>query len=209
MINELWSIIQHQFFWALIPLIWWFFSARQKKFFSWIGFKKVSGDWKKISALGIIFFTATVISQIFITPKLLPEGVTTAETYAGMGFNAIIPALAFGIGTGVGEEIFWRGFLSKRLIARIGFSQGNFIQSFLFGFIHGAGFVAICLLLEIDISLLRLILIFLSATFIAGFGGWLLGYLTEKASGGSILPAIIVHGVGNFSLAMAEAFYML
>lgn len=208
-LNELWSIISHLFFWSLIPLIWWFSTARQKKFFSWIGLSRVSGDWKRISVLGVIFFTATIISQIFITPRLLPEGVTTAETYAGMKFSAIIPALSFGISTGFGEEIFWRGFLGKRLIAKTGFCIGNLVHSFLFGLLHGVGFVVMFLVMGLDISFFRLISIGFSATLLAGFGGWLLGYLTEKASGGSIIPAVFVHGIGNFLLAMAEAFYIL
>ena len=55
----------------------------------------------------------------------------------------------------------------------------------------------------------RLIFIGFSAIFLAGIGGWILGYLTEKASGGSILPAFFVHGIGNFLLVMAEAFYII
>ena len=38
---------------------------------------------------------------------------------------------------------------------------------------------------------------------------WLLGWMAEKAAGGSILPGWMVHGVGNLLLSMAEAFGLL
>ena len=46
-------------------------------------------------------------------------------------------------------------------------------------------------------------------TLITGFSGWLLGWMSEKAAGGSILPGWMVHGVGNLLLSMAEAFGLL
>ncbi len=206
MIYEIWSIIRHLFLWSLIPLIWWYFTARKKNFFSWVGLKAIRGDWRKIGVLGAVFFAITAISQTFITPRLLPAGVSAAEAYAGMGFSALIPALSFAISTGVGEEVFWRGFIGKRLIAKFGFSKGNLFQGLLFGLLHGAGFVAMFLFMRLDLQIYRLVVIGFSATFLAGLGGWLLGYLTEKASGGSLIPAILVHGLGNFLLAVAEGF---
>jgi len=43
-------------------------------------------------------------------------------------------------------------------------------------------------------------------TLITGFSGWLLGWLTEKGSGGSIVPGWMAHGVGNLVLSMVQAF---
>ena len=37
-------------------------------------------------------------------------------------------------------------------------------------------------------------------------GGWLLGYLDEKLSKGSIIPSILLHGFGNFIMVLSTAF---
>lgn len=209
LIGELWSVIKHVLWHALLPLIWWLIFARRDNFFNWAGLKKISGRWKEIVLLAFFFFTLTAVSQTYITPRLLPPGVTVAEQYAGMGLAALFPAFCFGLSTGLGEEIFWRGFLGKRLCAKLGFFTGNTMQAFLFGLLHGAGFVVMFIMIGLDISTARLITIGVMATILAGFGAWLLGYLTEKSAGGSIIPAILVHGTGNFLLAMAEAFNLL
>jgi hypothetical protein len=53
---------------------------------------------------------------------ILPSGIITAETYTGMGLLAMLPALSFALCTGPGEEIFWSGFLGKRLAVMFGFT---------------------------------------------------------------------------------------
>jgi len=52
-----------------------------------------------------------------------------------------------------------------------------------------------------------LALIGVAALLLAGLGGWILGYLTERGAGGSIIPAILVHGFLNFVLVMEEALF--
>ena len=47
------------------------------------------------------------------------------------------------IQTGLSEEILFRGFLGKRLIAKFGFAVGNVVQGLLFGTLHG-GYVFLC-----------------------------------------------------------------
>lgn len=102
------------------------------------------------------------------------------------------------INTGLSEEIFFRGFLGKRLCSKFGFTTGNLIQGLLFGLLHGA-------MLFIVITPFKALII----TIITGFGGWLLGYIAEKASGGSIIPSWLIHGIGNLILSMLQAFSII
>ncbi|MBO3446131.1 MULTISPECIES: CPBP family intramembrane glutamic endopeptidase [Clostridia] len=187
-------------FFSFIPFIWWLITARKKEnFFSWIGIKKVDGDYKKIFTCIFIFVFSCIISQVFLVPNLVPDNVTIQSSYAGKGISALIPILLFSmINTGLSEEIFFRGFLGKRLCSKFGFTAGNLIQGLLFGLLHGA-------MLFIVITPFKALII----TLITGFGGWLLGYTAEKASGGSIIPSWLIHGIGNLILSMLQAFGMI
>lgn len=78
------------------------------------------------------------------------------------------------------------------------FATGNLLQGLVFGLLHGAMFFLVTTPLKA-----------LIITLITGFSGWLLGWMAEKAAGGSILPGWMVHGVGNLLLSMAEAFGLL
>ena len=88
--------------------------------------------------------------------------------------------------TGLSEEIFFRGFLTKRLINKFGFQLGNSIQGFLFGLLHGALFMML-------LNPLQLIIIIL----ITGVAGYLLGWINEKQSNGSIISSWLIHGIVN------------
>lgn len=105
---------------------------------------------------------------------------------------AIILILAF-IQTGFCEELLFRGFIGKRLIARIGFTWGNFLQALLFASIHSLVF------LVVPITPLAVVVFAVFPT----ITGWLLGWLTERAGNGSIVPSWWFHGAGN---ALAYSF---
>jgi uncharacterized protein len=194
---------------TIIPFIWWLFLKRKENFFTWIGLKATE-NWK-LSGLGILLFFAIIaISQVFIVPNVMPEGFTSAQQYRGTGMAAFIPAIFFGLKTGIGEEIFWRGFLGKRLCAKFGFQTGNMIQAILFGLLHAVPFFVILLKANsqanLDLTLSGLLGIAFIITVFTGFGGWFLGFLTEKVARGSIIPAILAHALGNTLLMMSEAF---
>ncbi len=203
------DILMHLLLWSIIPFLWWLIKYRQVNILSWIGLHKVQGKTGNILIWGAIFFALTVISQVFITPKLLPPGITVAETYQGLGTAALIPALAFGLYTGLGEEIFWRGFLGKRLMARLGFWGGNIIHALIFGLLHGVGFSLAIIQAPVEVQLLKILAVGLFATTLTGFSGGMLGYVTEKKAGGSIIPAILIHALGNTLLSLAQAFNIL
>ena len=54
--------------------------------------------------------------------------MATAQ-FSGQGMAALIPCFIYDfLQTGFSEELFFRGFLTKRLIHKIGFKIGNLIQ---------------------------------------------------------------------------------
>lgn len=214
LLKDIWHLLKHLLYWGTGPFIIWAIWWRSENFFSWIGLKKISGGWQR-SAFWIFFFLAiSFLSQIFIVPHVLPSGIAAADQMAGMGIKALYSALLFGISTGFVEELFWRGFLGKRLVIKFGFTAGNLIQSILFGLLHGVGFFWMLMVLRehgsMEITLLSIIVKCIFITVLTGFvGGWLMGYMTEKVVGGSIIPAFIAHALGNFLLAMAKAYEVL
>ena len=59
--------------------------------------------------------------------------------FYGQGGKALIPALIYAfLQTSLSEEIFFKGFLTKRFVNKFGFQIGNGLQSLLFGLMHGA-----------------------------------------------------------------------
>ena len=62
---------------------------------------------------------------------------TATADFSGKGIGALPAILAYAIlGTALPEEIFFRGFLLKRLQGKLGFLGANLVQSLLFGLIH-------------------------------------------------------------------------
>ena len=56
--------------------------------------------------------------------------------------GALPAILAYAIlGTALPEEIFFRGFLLKRMQGKLGFLGANLVQSLLFGLIHALMFI--------------------------------------------------------------------
>lgn len=213
LLQDLWHLLKHLLYWGIGPFIIWAIWWRKENFFGWIGLKKNSGGWQRSAFWILISLAIVFLSQIFIVPHVLPSGVAGADQMAGMGIKALYSALLFGISTGFVEELFWRGFLGKRLVIKFGFTIGNHIQGFLFGLMHGVGFFLMLMVLKghgvLEISLFSLVLKGVIITVIVWLMGWLYGYITEKVAGGSIIPAFLAHALGNFLLAMAKAFEIL
>ncbi len=136
------SILQLVIF-SIIPLIWWFVTARKRKrFFNWIGLKKIKP--KKVLfptfIISILFF---LITSYRIIPSFIKSSILTTSQFTGLGLRAFLPALIYSfIQTGLSEEIFFRVFLAKRCINKFGFLAGNIIQALLFGFLHGFMFMS-------------------------------------------------------------------
>ena len=190
MLNELIGAVVQVLLFALVPLIFWFVTARKKESFcKWIGLEKpeCKEPWKAVLLTGIV--ALLYIGAMAMCVRILPEGITTAGSmYAGQGISAL-PSLFFYafLRTALSEELLFRGFILKRVQDIKGFSVGNTVQALLFGLMHGIPFGIVTR----SISALFLL------TLIPGLFGWYEGWLNEKRCGGSIVPGWMVHGCLN------------
>jgi membrane protease YdiL (CAAX protease family) len=193
MLNTIISALVQLLVFALIPFIWWLVSARKNEsFFTWIGFKKIEIKNRKVYLITIVsLLFVTVFIGIVVLPNLINASDNAVTSTGGTGLTAIITILIFSyIKTGLAEEIFFRGFVAKRLINKFGFKTGNMIQGFIFGALHGLLFLMITGPMIAGIIIL-----------ITGFSGWFSGWFNEKQSGGSILSSWLLHGSSNAIIA--------
>ena len=138
-------VVVNLIFFNFIPLIWWFCRHRKKaSYFTWLGFKKPKIEVKwwiaVIVAVGFIIFQN--IDFTVLLPASDLETMNSSENiatnvYAGIGFLAIIPALLENyIANGLCEEIFFRGFITKRFKEHFGTVKGVFIGAATFALMH-------------------------------------------------------------------------
>ena len=194
MIDELVGSVVQVLLFALIPLIFWYVTARKREsFFTWIGLKKpVCGNPLRAILLSAAA-SLVYIGILNLCMKILPEGITSAGSqFAGQGL-AGLPAVFFYafIRTALSEEILFRGFILKRFQNRFGFMTGNIIQAMLFGLMHGIPF---------GLATQNAAALFL-LTLIPGLFGWYQGWLNEKQCEGSIIPSWLLHGCMNLLTA--------
>lgn len=199
LVNALLNAMTQVLIFGLVPLLWWLFTARRTQpFLSWVGLKPVQTAspprfWAALGAAGLYS-----IAVFALTTWLLRDHptATALSAFRGHGWAALLPALLYAlVQTSLSEELFFRGFLTKRLSARFGLPVGNALQALLFGGLHGlmlAGAVAPGAAL-------------LVAVVIGGLA-WSLGYVNEHYAGGSILPGWAVHGTANLLMALWMAF---
>ena len=102
------------------------------------------------------------------------------------------------LGTALPEEIFFRGFLLKRLQGKLGFLGANLLQSLLFGLIHALMFIQLT-------GYLKAMAIM---TFISHIA-YIFGAINEKKAGGSILPSIFIHALANTVVGLLFAFSLI
>lgn len=184
---------------SAIPVIVWLITARNKQsLWAYLGLVMEPNANHKTIVVDIVGFFGLLIATNVLNPILFPKLSTVQNQYAGLGWKAVPSVLVFGfIQTGLSEEILFRGFIAKRCIAQWGFARGNFIQSLVFGLLHGAGFYT-------QTGFLGSIYV----TVITGFSGWLLGHLMEIGANGSIIPGwIMAHGLGNVLVSLYHCFF--
>lgn len=194
------AIIQVIIF-SVIPFIWWFFSAKKKQsFLSWLGLQKPVIENKGNYFLWSLFiFVLFVVPLFTITYFYLDSSILASNRFTGLGFSAFIPALFYAfIQTGLSEELFFRGFLLKRFMHKFSFQMGNIMQSLLFGILHG--------LLLFSFIPFGSVMIIVMAT---GFTGYLMGWINERKSNGSIITSWGIHGIANLIASFVAMFNML
>lgn len=187
-LNQLLNAVFQVVLFSVIPLVWWFVTARKKEnFFKWLGIKKTASEDVK----NLILSIAAIIVVCFLVGELavwMRGDVAAAESaYKGMGLAALPSVLVYAyIQTGLSEEILFRGFLLKRLAAKFGFTVANIIQALIFGAIHLTMVWG-----QVGIIAGIVIVIYPMIPAVA------FAYLNEKKADGSILPSWIAHGTLN------------
>lgn len=188
-INLVISTVTQIILFSIIPFIWWAISGRrQGSFFKWIGIKRPVVENKKKY---LLCFLLTILLLSFlsfvIVPLFIDSSNLATSQFEGQGISALIPALVYAfLQTGFSEELFFRGFLTKILVDKLGFRIGNAIQGLLFGLMHGAMFISLT-------GIIGAIIIII----ITAIAGWLMGWINEKQSDGSIVSSWLMHGCAN------------
>lgn len=181
------AVIQVVLF-ALVPFFWWLITARKKEsFWSWIGFKKIKTENRKKFVLLLLGSIVVCYALGELAIWLRGDLEAADSAYKGMGAGAIPSILMYAFGqTALSEEILFRGFLMKRLQAKLGFTPAVVIQAVIFGAIH-------LLMVWGQADLMAGIMIVVYPMVVAV----LLSWINEKKAGGSIYPSWIMHGVLN------------
>lgn len=194
-VQELVSSIMQLLILMLIPFLFYLFKRKQYASFSqYIGFTKPNAQSVQYALLIAVLFATLGIGLFFLNDGLreallTPKSVSGKLRLSGFSTATILSLLLLAwVKTSLSEEIFFRGFIGKRLINWLGFTWGNFSQALLFGLLH---FVLFMQLTELPYTVLLVIL--LSTTTI----GWLVGFVKERVGNGSIVPGWIAHGIGN------------
>lgn len=179
----------------LIPFL--FFLFRTDKTVSFARYLGLYAATRRSSGVGLLIsllFLAVGVGLVFThadARQHLTGPGTVAHRLQTIGLNGTSVGLILLIAllkTSFAEEVFFRGFLAKRLIRRFGFRTGNLVQGLIFGMVHLVLFA-----LMGSIPLVPLVIIFLLTTWI----GWSLGVVNERYAAGSIVPGWIAHGAGN------------
>lgn len=194
-INKILNSLLQIILFSIIPFLFWYSSTRkQESFREWIGLKKIKGSKKTALAIIIVTTFYLLISLILLNSLKNIENATTE--FQGLRFAALPAIFIYSVfNTSFPEEVLFRGFILKRLAKKLGFIKANFIQSLLFGLLHGVMFFPL-------VGNLKTILIILLTSLIA----LSMGYINEKLSGGSIIPSWIIHAISNLIAGIYIAF---
>lgn len=186
---------------AVLTLIPWlvYVTTRRKLrgFAAYVGLKGANSQVLTTAALiGLVLALAALwvyslpgLRELALDPASQLGRLRALRDGAGVWTLLWVALLQAVIQTSLSEEIFFRGFVAKRLIAWRGFALGNLLQALIFGAVHLALFATA----STQLTLTQWLLVFL----LPAVNGWISGYLNERAAGGSIVPGWTLHAVGN------------
>nr|GFB63490.1 hypothetical protein [Tanacetum cinerariifolium] len=193
-LTELISTLVQLAVFALLPLLVFVAQRRTTKGFGrYLGLYRAPARANALALLASLVlagFTlgATLASPAIKSVMLDPHSITGQLHLLGVGPTSVALLLLTALGkTALAEEILFRGFVAKRLIAAWGFEVGNLAQAVLFGALH------LGLFWTLTNSPLVLGFVFCGPA----IGAAVAGYLNERLAGGSIVPGWISHGVAN------------
>ena len=198
--SKLMSGIMEMLIVSVIPFITWLIWRRKKVgFFDWIGLKKVQTQQKGRLVQTIFGFTLLFTLFSIVVFSWFDSSQTSTAAFSGKGIAALPAILSYAIlGTALPEEIFFRGFLLKRMQGKLGFLGDNLVQSLLFGLIHALMFIQLTGYLKAFA-----ILVFISLI------AFVLGAINEKKANGSILPSVFIHALANTIVGLLFAFSLI
>lgn len=195
MFSEILSTIFQVLVVVLIPFL--FYVVKYKTlngFYNYIGLKVPAGKAVYLSFIAMLAVLAAAVGIVTVHDGVR-EALASQYSVGGklklMGRTRESITLLLVIAlfrTSLSEEIFFRGFIAKRLINRLGFQWGNIVQAALFGLLH---LIMMFMLSRLNASSL------IYAFVMPALAGYLICYINEKAGNGSIIPGWIAHGLGN------------
>ena len=172
---------------SLIPLgIYLIRERKLKGFFNYLGLYLPPKEWGWKSAVSwiSIVYLSTLAANIFLWRS--GYSARAVDGLEGLSvLSLLIYAVLYGLRTGVAEEVFFRGFIAKELITRLGYKWGNFLQALIFAlphFVVGGSASWPDLISRIGFAFVL---------------GYVFGWVMEKKARGSILPGMAAHFLIN------------
>lgn len=193
LIIEFISMIINILLFAVIPFFWYLVKRKRVR-----GFLKYLGVYRPGQIN--LFEITTIIVPVYLI-VLTANLLVIALGYSGRSFNTdnytvltlFLSLLFYGMKTGIAEEIFFRGFIAKKVIDKLGYSKGNLIQAVIFGMLH--------FVIQGSASRIDIIVRIIGASLL----GYTFGYVMDKKSNGSIIPVMVAHILIN----MLSSYIML
>jgi len=203
--NELISTAIQLLAFTLIPVLVYIIKTKSiNGFWNYIGLKKSNRKANFLAFLATLVLCIPVLflplfNQEFLEVMANPNSVSGKLRQMGFGVETILIILINAIiKTSLAEELLFRGFITKRLIAITNFQIGNIIQALIFGAIHTVLFYYITK----NVYILTSIFVF------TAMGAYFMAFLNEKLANGSIIPGWIAHGSTNVISFVFVAFIL-
>lgn len=174
-----------------LTLFWYLLSHHKfRDYLTWLGLRQAGTvPWNPILVIFLTYFIVGSLpySWLYHTGKMvLSDSRSQSFDQQGWSWQFILLVFIWSVfQTALSEEIFFRGFLGKRLMAKFGFRLGNSIQALSFASLH--------ILALVKESILAALLIFILTAAIA----YALGWLMAKKAEGSILYGWLIHSLIN------------
>ncbi len=157
-------------------------------------------------------FSAPLLLLVGYGGALIPglrELMTAAGTIPGFfstqepGIMVFLSIFLVGVfKMGLAQEIFFRAFIARKLVERLGFSTGNALQAFISGMFH-------VFLFRLGLEIQDWPTLFLPFIFAGNcLNAYILGYLHILLGRGSIIPNWIAHSLASLAAIIILAFYL-
>jgi len=190
-IDQLTSAIFQVILFGLVPFFWWTASRKSNKSSlpDFLGLKKISTeDNPRLVLSCLTALVGFIIVGYFSLKSVSDLSILANSKFTNISLWSTLSIILYAfVQTALSEEIFFRGFLAKRLVHKFGYRLGNLLQATLFGLTH------VLMLITQNANLWTLIFVGI----MTGAIGYTLCYIDEKLAGGSIFPSWIIHGLTN------------